>query len=93
MLGSSVAAGSTPAPKPPPGPGAAKAKPKTGDAVDLNTATVQELDALPGVGPVTAAAIVAWRQTNGRFTSVDQLADVEGIGPARLEKLRALVRV
>lgn len=93
VLGSSVAAGSTPAPKPPPGPGAAKAKPKTGDAVDLNTATVQELDALPGVGPVTAAAIVAWRQTNGRFTSVDQLADVEGIGPARLEKLRALVRV
>ncbi|WP_155722779.1 ComEA family DNA-binding protein, partial [Mycobacterium avium] len=93
VLGSSVAAGSTPAPKSPPGPGAAKAKPKTGDAVDLNTATVQELDALPGVGPVTAAAIVAWRQTNGRFTSVDQLADVEGIGPARLEKLRALVRV
>lgn len=54
---------------------------------------MQELDALPGVGPVTAAAIVAWRQTNGRFTSVEQLADVEGIGPARLEKLRALVRV
>ncbi|ETB30642.1 membrane protein, partial [Mycobacterium avium subsp. hominissuis 10-4249] len=93
VLGSSVVAGSTPAPKPPPGPGAAKAKPKTGDAVDLNTATVQELDALPGVGPVTAAAIVAWRQANGRFTSVEQLADVEGIGPARLEKLRALVRV
>lgn len=73
--------------------GARSAKPKAGEAVNLNTATVQELDALPGVGPVTAAAIVAWRQANGRFTSVDQLADVEGIGPARLEKLRALVRV
>ena len=49
--------------------------------------------ALPGVGPVTAAAIVAWRQANGKFTSVDQLADVDGIGPARLDKLRSLVRV
>ncbi|OBB86950.1 hypothetical protein A5760_03810 [Mycobacterium colombiense] len=91
-LGSSVAAGTTPTSKAPtPTPGSVK--PKPGQAVDLNTATVQELDALPGVGPVTAAAIVAWRQSNGKFTSVDQLADVEGIGPARLEKLRALVRV
>ena len=68
-------------------------KPKAGEVLDLNTATVAQLDALPGVGPVTAAAIVAWRQANGKFTSVDQLADVDGIGPARLEKLRALVRV
>jgi competence protein ComEA len=64
-----------------------------GGPVDLNTATVDELDALPGVGPVTAAAIVAWRDANGSFTSVDQLGDVDGIGPARLEKLRAQVRV
>ncbi|OBH73879.1 hypothetical protein A5684_15070 [Mycobacterium intracellulare] len=93
-LGSSVASGSTPTSKaPPPRPGSGPVKPKAGEAVNLNTATVQELDALPGVGPVTAAAIVAWRQVNGKFTSVDQLADVEGIGPARLEKLRALVRV
>lgn len=90
-LGSSVASGSTSTKAPPARPGSVK--PKPGEAVDLNKATVQELDALPGVGPVTAAAIVAWRQANGKFTSVDQLADVEGIGPARLEKLRALVRV
>lgn len=91
-LGSSVATGTTSTSKAPtPAPGSVK--PKPGQAVDLNTATVAELDALPGVGPVTAAAIVAWRQSNGKFTSVDQLADVEGIGPARLEKLRALVRV
>lgn len=93
-LGSSVVAGATPTsrtPAPRPGPGSVK--PKPGEVVDLNTATVEELDALPGVGPVTAAAIVAWRQANGKFTSVDQLADVEGIGPARLDKLRALVRV
>lgn len=40
-----------------------------------------------------AAAIVAWRETNGKFTSVDQLGEVDGIGTARLEKLRSLVRV
>ncbi|MGY0497275.1 ComEA family DNA-binding protein [Nocardia sp. FBN12] len=59
--------------------------------VDLNTATEAELDALPGVGPVTATAILAWRTTNGRFTDVAQLGEVDGIGPARLAKLRDLV--
>ena len=93
-LGSSVASGSAPIPgAPAPVSGSGSVKPKAGEVLDLNTATVAQLDALPGVGPVTAAAIVAWRQANGKFTSVDQLADVDGIGPARLEKLRALVRV
>ncbi|WP_301146581.1 ComEA family DNA-binding protein [Mycobacterium simiae] len=91
-LGSSVAAGAAPAPAAP-APVSGSARPKPGGVLDLNTATVEQLDALPGVGPVTAAAIVAWRQSNGKFTSVDQLADVDGIGPARLDKLRALVRV
>lgn len=61
--------------------------------VDLNTATVEQLDTLPGIGPVTAAAIVSWRDSNGRFTSVDQLGEVDGIGPVRLAKLRDLVLV
>ncbi|GAB10750.1 putative DNA-binding protein [Gordonia araii NBRC 100433] len=61
--------------------------------VDLNTATLEQLDALPGVGPVTAKAIVDWRAAHGRFTSVDQLAEVDGIGPARLQRLRDLVTV
>jgi len=91
VLGSSVSAGSATAnaPRTPSGP----AKPKPGEVIDLNTATVQQLDTLPGIGPVTAAAIVAWREANGKFTSVDQLADVDGIGPGRLEKLRPHVRV
>lgn len=56
--------------------------------VSLNNATEEEFDALPGVGPVTAAAIVSWRKKNGKFTDIAQLAEVDGIGPARLEKLR-----
>ena len=63
------------------------------DMVNLNTATLEQLDALPGVGPVTAAAIIAFRDANGRFAGVDQLGEVDGIGPVRLEKLRALVTV
>ncbi|MGQ4596546.1 helix-hairpin-helix domain-containing protein [Nocardia sp. R6R-6] len=61
--------------------------------VHLNTASEAELDALPGVGPITARAIIAWRTTNGRFTSVEQLGEVDGIGPARLARLRDLVTV
>ncbi|MGV8872244.1 MAG: ComEA family DNA-binding protein [Rhodococcus sp. (in: high G+C Gram-positive bacteria)] len=64
-----------------------------GATVDLNAATVAELDALPGVGPVTATSIVSWRETNGRFLTVDQLAEVDGIGPGRLAKIRDLVHV
>ena len=70
---------------------AGAATPAAGGLVNLNTATEAELDALPGVGPVTAAAIVAWRTTNGRFTDIAQLGEVDGIGPVRLEKLRAQV--
>ncbi|WP_319437418.1 ComEA family DNA-binding protein [Mycobacterium sp. RTGN5] len=88
-LGSSISGGPPAASTPPAAPG----KGAPAEPVDLNTATVEQLDALPGVGPVTAAAIVAWRDTNGKFGSVDQLGDVDGIGPARLDKLRALVRV
>ncbi|MBA0048780.1 helix-hairpin-helix domain-containing protein [Mycobacterium sp. NPDC050853] len=59
--------------------------------VNLNTAIESELDALPGVGPVMAASIVRWRSEHGKFTSIDQLSEVDGIGPARLDKLRAFV--
>jgi competence protein ComEA len=69
-------------------PGAASAGP-----IDLNHATVEELDVLPGVGPATAAAIVDHREQNGPFATVDDLEDVRGIGPAKLEAIRDLVTV
>ncbi len=61
--------------------------------VDLNTATVEQLDALPGVGPATAAAILTYRSSHGRFRSVTELLEVPGIGPAKLEALRPRVKV
>jgi competence protein ComEA len=61
--------------------------------VDINQATVVDLDRLPGVGPSTARAIVDHRTRNGPFASVDDLLAVRGIGPAKLAELRALVRV
>jgi len=61
--------------------------------IDINQATVADLDRLPGVGPSTAQAIVDHRTRNGPFASVDDLLAVRGIGPAKLAELRALVRV
>ncbi|MBS9371512.1 ComEA family DNA-binding protein [Rhodococcus sp. B50] len=65
--------------------------PEGGGLLNLNAADEAALDALPGVGPVTAAAIVSWRESNGPFTDVEQLGEVDGIGPARLARLRELV--
>jgi competence protein ComEA len=64
-----------------------------GGLLDLNTATVAELDALPGIGPVLAQRIVDHRTAHGRFTSVDQLDDVSGIGPSIFADLVHRVRV
>ena len=61
--------------------------------VDLNSATPEQLDALPGVGPATAKAIVDYRIRHGRFRTVDDLLSVTGIGPAKLGNLKSLVRV
>ncbi|MFZ9426004.1 MAG: helix-hairpin-helix domain-containing protein [Ilumatobacteraceae bacterium] len=61
--------------------------------IDLNTATAADLDALPGIGPSTAAAIIRQRESTGPFASVDSLLDVPGIGRSKLEAIRGLVRV
>lgn len=61
--------------------------------VDLNTASMAELDTLPGVGPVTAQAILDWRAAYGGFSSVDELLEIDGIGEATLADLRDLVTV
>lgn len=72
------------------GGGPAAAEP-AGGKVHLSTATLEQLDGLPGVGPVTAQKIVDWRSANGPFRSVDDLDAIPGIGPARIEQLRDLV--
>ena len=61
--------------------------------VNINSATPDELDTLPGIGPATAAAIVSDRSAHGPFKSVDDLQRVRGIGPAKFEQLRNLVTV
>lgn len=85
-----------PAPAPAsPGSAAAApaAAPAPGGKLDLNAASLEQLDALPGVGPVTAKKILDWRTQNGRFAAVEQLREIPGIGDARFGTLRELVRV
>jgi competence protein ComEA len=72
-------------------PASSGTAPTPSGPIDINAATVDELDALPGVGPATAAAIVAYRDAHGPFASVDELLEVRGIGPAKLDAIRALV--
>src|SRR3954467_4619613 len=80
-----------------PGRGSGPAAPRAGSAagpaapVQLSTATLEQLDSLPGVGPVTAQKILDYRQKHGAFHSADELDAVPGIGPKRLEQLRELV--
>lgn len=77
----------------PPGGAAAPSTAAGAAPVDINTADETTLESLPEVGPVTAAAIIAWRGQHGGFTSVDQLLDVDGIGAATLAKLAPLVTI
>ena len=61
--------------------------------IDLNTATVEQLDSLPGIGSVMANRILEWRQAHQRFSSVDELQEVEGIGSKLFNRLKSAVRV
>jgi competence protein ComEA len=79
LRGKAAASGAASVPGAPPQP------------VHLNSATLEELDTLPGVGPVTAQKILDYRTEHGAFSSVDELDSVPGIGPARLAELEKLV--
>jgi competence protein ComEA len=93
LVGVAAPAGAA-APGPPAGsPAGAGTAPAPGGKLDLNVATLEQLDGLPGVGPVMAKKILDWRTQNGRFTAVEQLREIPGIGDARFGTLRDLVRV
>ncbi len=65
----------------------------TGGLINLNTATLEELDSLPGIGPAIAQRIVEYRESAGGFKSVEQITEVSGIGEATLAKIKDLVTV
>jgi competence protein ComEA len=71
----------------------AAVSPQPSGPVDLNSATVSDLDALPGIGPVLAQRVVDWRTAHGAFTAVDQLRQISGLGGKKFDALAPLVRV
>ena len=93
--GEQIAVGVTGAPAAGPSmpAGAAPGSASGSAPVDLNTASLEQLDGLPGVGPVLAQRIVDWRTAHGQFASVDQLREVSGIGPSKFDDIRGLVTV
>jgi competence protein ComEA len=74
-----------------PGPASASGVGAPNAPVQLSTATLEQLDSLPGIGPATAQKILDYRTKHGAFSSVDELDAVSGIGPKRLDQLRDLV--
>lgn len=75
------------------GPGVAGGGPDAGELVNLNTATLEQLESLPGIGPVLAQKIIDYREENGAFTRIEDLMNVSGIGEARFAELKDEVTV
>ncbi len=88
-----IAVAATPDTPPEPAESTVTIAPPTAHHVNLNTATQAELELLPGIGPAMAKRILEYRSTHGKFTSVDQLDSVKGIGAKTMAKLRPLVSV
>jgi competence protein ComEA len=89
--GEQVLVGQAPAPGIAVGAASSPGVPAAGALLNLNTATLEQLDALPGVGPVTAQKILGWRQQHGSFSSVDELLEIDGIGEKTLADLAPMV--
>src|SRR3989304_372268 len=77
--------------RPPPPPRTVPPPPPAAGLVNINPATAPELELLPGIGPSLAQGIVAYREAHGLFREIEDLLDVPGIGPAKLEQIRGLV--
>ena len=77
----------------PPQPSMQRSAPSDGSRININTATSQELQTLPRIGPALAQRIIEYRQTSGRFSTVDDLTNVKGIGEKTLEKIRDSITV
>jgi competence protein ComEA len=92
-LPGTAGAGSTTAQRAVPRPPGGAVAPSADHPLNLNTATSAELQMLPGVGPVLASRILSWRSAHQKFSTVEELQEVAGIGPARYAVLRRLVRV
>lgn len=73
--------------------GGAETAAAPGDIVDINSATVADLDTLPGIGPSTAEKIVEYREANGPFAAIEDIMNVSGIGPAKFEQIQAFITV
>ncbi len=63
------------------------------DLININTASLEELDSLPGIGPTTAQRIIDYRDTNGPFTTIDEIMDVSGVGPSTFDEIKDLITV
>jgi competence protein ComEA len=74
-------------------PSATSAPYENGNLININTASQSELETLPGVGPVTAEKIIAYRESNGPFQTIEEIMDVAGIGPVKFEGMKDLITV
>ncbi len=75
------------------GPAVASTSVPNADLIDINTATLEQLDALPGIGPTTAQKIIDYRTEHGPFQRIEDIMDVSGIGPSTFDKIKNLITV